>query len=274
MTKAFRFAVQAVPTEGAAWLATARRAEDLGYSTLLMPDGMQLLSSLPALAMAAGATTTLHVGTFVAASPLRPPRLAAWDAHALSVLSGGRFEFGIGTGRPEVVEQAVSLAGQPPTTGAQRLAQVEQAVDALRELDGDDHRTPVLIAAGGPKARRLAAAKADIVTLANGPLASRDETARLAAEVRDAAGSRANEIEFASPIFVVGDEAPPFALRFLQADWDTLVARDSLVILRGSPRQMADELQRRREVLGISYFTVNAMFTEQFAPVAELLAGR
>jgi alkanesulfonate monooxygenase SsuD/methylene tetrahydromethanopterin reductase-like flavin-dependent oxidoreductase (luciferase family) len=48
----------------------ARRAEELGYSSLLMPDGMQLLSPLLALALAEGATTSLHVGTFVLASPL------------------------------------------------------------------------------------------------------------------------------------------------------------------------------------------------------------
>lgn len=88
----FRFAVQATPRDAAQWLATARRAEELGYSTLLMPDGMQLPSPLPALALAAGATTTLHVGTFVLASPLRPPRLAAWDARSLSQMADGRFE--------------------------------------------------------------------------------------------------------------------------------------------------------------------------------------
>ena len=64
-----------------------------------MPDGTQLLSPLPALAVAAGATTALRVGTWVLASPLRPPLLAAWDAHSLSVLTGGRFDLGIGTGR-------------------------------------------------------------------------------------------------------------------------------------------------------------------------------
>jgi alkanesulfonate monooxygenase SsuD/methylene tetrahydromethanopterin reductase-like flavin-dependent oxidoreductase (luciferase family) len=53
----FRFAVQATPQEGEQWLATARQADELGYSTLLMPDGMQLMSPLPALALAAGATT-------------------------------------------------------------------------------------------------------------------------------------------------------------------------------------------------------------------------
>jgi alkanesulfonate monooxygenase SsuD/methylene tetrahydromethanopterin reductase-like flavin-dependent oxidoreductase (luciferase family) len=156
---------------------------------------------------------------------------------------------------------------------AQRLAMVGEAVDALRELDGD-HHTPVLIAAGGPKARGLAAAKADIVTIAHGPLISRDEIARLTADVREAAGSRADEIEFASPVFVVGDEPAPLALRFLQVEWATLVAHDSLMILRGSVQQMADELERRRETLGISYFSVNAMYIEEFAPVVELLAGR
>jgi hypothetical protein len=53
-----------------------------------------------------------------------------------------------------------------------------------------------------------------------------------------------------------------------------LTARDSLLILRGTPRQMADELLRRRDDLGISYSSVNAAFLNEFAPVIELLDGR
>jgi alkanesulfonate monooxygenase SsuD/methylene tetrahydromethanopterin reductase-like flavin-dependent oxidoreductase (luciferase family) len=262
-----------VPQDGASWLATATRAEKLGYSTLMVADGMHLPSPFPALALAAGATTTLRVATFVAASPLRPPRLAAWDAHTLSSLSDGRFEFGIGTGVPQVVEQSVQLVGLPPTSGAERLALAAQAIDALRELDGDKH-TPVLMAAGGPRARAMAAAKADIVTMAVGPLVGRDEIARLVAEVREAAGSRGDSIEFAAPVFAVGDEVPPpWIEQFLQADMAALTAHDSLMILPGTPRQMADELERRREALGISYVSVNAAYCEQFAPVVELLAG-
>src|SRR6266699_3578720 len=198
MTNAFRFAVQATPRDGDQWLATARRAEELGYSALLMPDGTQLLSPLPALALVAGATTSLHVGTWVLASPLRPPRLAAWDAHTLSALTGGRFEMGIGTGRPEVEEQSVRLLGRPAPDG-------------------------------------------------------RDEVARLVNEIRQTAADRTERIEFASPLFVVGDEAPPWVQRFLDADMAELTARDSLQILRGTPRQMADELQRRRDTVGTSY---------------------
>lgn len=271
--KPFRFAVQANPQDFAQWLATARRAEELGYATLLMADGMQLPSPMPSLALAAGATTSIHVGTFVLASPLRPPRLAAWDAHTLSELTGGRFEFGIGTGRPEVVAQSVQLAGQPETTGAQRLALAEQTIDALRELDGDRH-TPVLMAAAGPRARAVAAAKADIITVAAGPLTGRDVAARLTGEIRSMAGPRGDAIEFISPIFVVGDEVPPWMQRFLRADFADMVAADSLFILRGSPQRMADELRRRRDQIGLSYVSVNTAFIEQFAPVVELLAGK
>jgi len=272
-SKPFRFAVQGFPQGGDQWLALARRAEELGYSTLLMADGMQLPSPFPALALAAGATRSLRVGTFVAASPLRVPGLAAWDAHTLSTLTGGRFEFGIGTGRPEVTAQAARVTGQPPATGAERLALAERSIDELRALDGDGH-TPVLVAASGPKARALAAAKADIVTLATDPLASRDEIARLTAEIQTAAGERADLLEFITPIFVVGDDAPPWAVRFLQADVATLAAHDSLRLLRGTPAEMASELQRRRDTLSISYVSVNSAFIEQFAPVVELLSGR
>jgi probable F420-dependent oxidoreductase len=271
--KAFRFAVQAVPGDGEQWLAIARRAELLGYSTILMPDGMQLPSPLPALALAAGATTTLRVGAFVLASPLRAPRLAAWEAHTLSSLSGGRFEMGIGTGRPEAAQEAVQLLGQQPTTGAQRLAQVEQTIEDLRALDGE-HHTPVLMAAAGPKALAVAAAKADIVTLALGATASREDVAGRIAELEAAAGDRAGAIELMAPIFVIGDEAPLWAQRFLQADMATLIERESLLILRGTVREMADELERRRDRLGISYVSVNAAYIEPFAPVVELLAGR
>lgn len=129
------------------------------------------------------------------------------------------------------------------------------------------------MAAGGPRSRAVAAAKADIVTLSAGPLATRDEYRALADHVRALAAGRADDLEFASPVFVVGDEAPPWILRFTGTDMATLIAHDSLQILRGTPRQMADELLRRRDDLGISYFSVNTEFLKEFAPVIALLDG-
>jgi probable F420-dependent oxidoreductase len=268
----FRFGVIATPQQGSAkWRSTARRVSELGYSTLLMPDGLQLLSPFPSLAVAAS-VTDLRVGTFVLAGPLRPPRLAAWEAHSMSVLTEGRFELGIGTGRPAARQFAEQL-GLPYGSASERLDQVGNVIDHLRELDGSAH-TPVLMAAGGPKARALAAAKADIITLASGPLTTRHEIAQMVTEVRDQAGERADKIEFAMNLFVIGEQIPPWTEKFIGADVATLIAHDSLVMLRGSPTQMADELQRRRDELGVSYVCVNAEFFEQLAPVVDLLSGR
>lgn len=272
--KPFQFAVMAMPEDGKQWLGLARRAEDLGYTALYMADNLRIHAPMVSLALAAGATSALRVGTWVTASPLYHPRLTARDAHTLSALSGGRFDLGIGTGRPDVAEDAVNLLGQPRLKPSGRLALVEQTIDELRALDGDAH-TPVTIPAGGPKARALAAAKADRISLVGGPFAARTEVAALVAEVREQAGDRAGQIEFAAPVFVIGDgEAPSFVRQFLQTDAATLAERDSLMILRGSPQGMADELRRRRETIGYSYYVVNGAYVEEFAPVLELLSGR
>lgn len=269
----FRFAVMGAPLgDGESWLATARRAEELGYAALMSPDGPQLRDPLLALALAAGATG-LRVGTFVLAGPLRPARLAAWQAHSMTALTGGRFDFGIGAGLP-IFEQPVRDMGLPFGTPAERLAAVGQAVDRLRELDGTAQHTPVLMAAGGPKARALAAAKADIVTLGAPALLGRDEFAGLVADLAARAGDRAGEIELAMNLFVIGDEVPPEIARFVGADADQLKAADSLAMLHGTVTQMCDELQRRRELFGLCYVLVNAAFIESFAPVVERLAGR
>ena len=273
MTREFRFGVVATPQGGGAgWRAQVAKVADLGFSSLLMPDGLQLLSPFPSLAMAA-AISDLRVGTFVTATPLRPPRSTAWEAHSLSVLTGGRFELGLGTGIP-TVKEATQRLGLPYGSGSERLAQVEAVVEALRELDGDDLRTPVLIAAGGPKSRALAGRLADTVTLAVDPLTSIDDIERMADDVRAAAGDRAGELEFAMNLFIVGDEVPPEVARYIGYDVESLAAHDSLALLRGSVAEMADELTRRRERTGISFILVNATFCEQLAPVAAELSGR
>jgi probable F420-dependent oxidoreductase len=269
----FRFGVVATPHAGAAaWRELAVRAERLGFTSLLMPDGMQLLSPIPALALIAGATD-LRIGTFVLAAPLRPPASAAWEAHTLSVLTEGRFELGIGTGRPVVAEWTRDL-GLPYGSAAERLDQVAATIDRLRSLDGPERHTPVLVAAGGPRARALAAAKADIVTIAAGALVSRAEIAAQVADVRAQAGDRADELEFAMNVFVVGDRVPEHVQRYIGADAATLIANDALAMLRGTPTEMADELQRRRDECGFSYFAVNAEYLDALAPVVERLGGR
>lgn len=269
--KAFRFGVVAAAQEGGTkWRDTARRAEELGYSTLLTPDNLHLPTPTASLATAAAVTTRLRVGSFVLASPLRTARAAAWDAHSLTTLTDGRFELGLGTGLPLMRQQAEEL-GLPYGNGQERLDSISETVDHVRRLDGDAH-TPVLLAAGGPKARRLAAAKADIVTLAGSPLTSRAEFAGQVEEIRSAADGR--DIELAMNLFVIGDQVPPWVRDFIGVDAETLIEHDSLTMLRGSVDDMAAELERRRAELGVSYVSVNSAFIEEFAPVVARLSGK
>ena len=132
----FRFGVVApLRTDLPAWRDQVRRIADSGFSTLLMPD-VQQWQPAPGPTLAVAATLAdLRVGTWVYASPLRMPWSMAWEAHSLSVLTEGRFEMGIGTGRPGIEDELREL-GLPVVTPGERLSQVRDTVTSLRELDG------------------------------------------------------------------------------------------------------------------------------------------
>src|SRR3954469_21944962 len=152
MTRPFRFGVVApVRTDLPAWRDQVRRIADAGYSTLLMPDVPQWQPAPGPTPAPAAAVAPIRVGTWVYASPLRQPWLTAWEAHSLSMLTEGRFEMGLGTGRPGIEDELLDK-GQPVVSSGERLAQMRDAVAMLRELDGPSLHTPVVMAVRGPKA--------------------------------------------------------------------------------------------------------------------------
>ena len=127
MTRPFRFGVVApVATDLPTWRDRVRRIADSGYSTLLMPDVPQWQPTPgPTLAYAA-ALAGLRVGTWVYASPLRPAWNTAWEAHSLSVLTEGRFETGIGTGRPGIEDElravdSLAILPDDPVAAAEEI---------------------------------------------------------------------------------------------------------------------------------------------------------
>jgi alkanesulfonate monooxygenase SsuD/methylene tetrahydromethanopterin reductase-like flavin-dependent oxidoreductase (luciferase family) len=264
----FRFGVVApVRTEVPAWRDQVRRIADSGYSILLMPDVQQWQPApAPTLAVAAS-LADLRVGTWVYAAPLRAPWSVAWEAHSLSVLTEGRFEMGIGTGRPGMEEELRQL-GLPVTAPSERLSQVREAVGLLRDLDGADRRTPVVMAVRGPKAREMAAELADTVTFASMPDESRATIMRLAADFR-----AVRDVELALHVPVVGDAVSPF-MAPPDTDPAALRAADSLSILPTDPKAAAEEILRRREEGGFSYFVVGANAVDALAPVVGELTGR
>ncbi|HEY4017697.1 MAG TPA: LLM class flavin-dependent oxidoreductase, partial [Pseudonocardiaceae bacterium] len=136
--------------------ALARQVEDVGFNTLLMPDTVNVAAPFSALAAAAAVTTELRLGTFVLAAPLRPAAAIAWETASLDRLSDGRFELGLGAGRPDAAREA-ELFGLPFGTPGERVDRVADAVRAL----GDD-RPRIMIAAAGKRMLGLAGREADI----------------------------------------------------------------------------------------------------------------
>src|SRR5205809_6605602 len=100
----FRFGVQAsnvtnVASAAAEWATLARQVEDLGFSTLFLPDHFgDQFAPVPALMAAADATTDLRVGALVFDNDYKHPVVLAKEVATLDVLSGGRVEFGLGAG--------------------------------------------------------------------------------------------------------------------------------------------------------------------------------
>ncbi|MFJ4650506.1 LLM class flavin-dependent oxidoreductase [Nocardia sp. NPDC088792] len=268
MTRAFRFGVVApLRSDVATWRDRVRRIADSGYSTLLVPDFPQLQPAPGPMLATAAALTDLRVGTWVYASPLRPAWLAAWEAHSLSLLTEGRFEMGIGTGRPGIEDELrdKGMPAVPPPS--ERLAQVRETIERLRDLDGPDRHTPVAMAVIGPKARALAAEVADTVTFVLGDQ-PRGEVARLAGEFRTR-----SDAELALAVPVIGKAVAPHMAR---PDTDTaaLHVADAMTVLPDDPVAAAEEIQRRREEMGFSYFIFGADFADRFAPIVAELAGR
>jgi len=263
-----RFGVVApITTDLPTWRDQLRGLADSGYSTILMPDVPQWQPAPgPALAVAA-TITDLRVGTWVYASPVRPAWSTAWEAHSLSVLTDGRFEMGIGTGRPGIADQLREL-GLPVVPASQRSGQVREVVTALRELDGSALHTPVVMAVAGPKAQALAAELADTVTFVMPQIEKRAETML---RVRQFDNGRSLELALHVP--VIGDSVAPF---MAGPDTDTAAVRaaDSLAYLPSDPSAAAEEIQRRREEIGFSYFVFGADVAGALAPVVAELAGR
>lgn len=86
-SRLFRFGLVAAQGRTAdEWASLANRVENLGYSSLLVPDTIHILASNVACAVAATATSTLHVGPYVLSAPNRSPGQVALEAASLTTL--------------------------------------------------------------------------------------------------------------------------------------------------------------------------------------------
>ncbi|HZD03148.1 MAG TPA: TIGR03621 family F420-dependent LLM class oxidoreductase [Actinomycetes bacterium] len=237
----FRFGVVGESIRsGEQLLATARRAEDLGYSTLVLRDHFvgepfgDQLAPLVALTAAASATRTLRIGTQVLDNDYRHPVLLAKEAATLDVLSGGRLELGIGAGW---LREEYDLAGMPFAAAGVRVSRLEESLEVLKGLFSGSAFTfrgahyqvnglasfprpaqrphpPMLVGAGSRRMLGIAGRHADIVGILpkalpdgtiSGDLSERSPqaVARKVEWVRQAAGERFGAVELSMMVSVI-----------------------------------------------------------------------
>jgi probable F420-dependent oxidoreductase len=298
MTRPFRFGIVAGQLGSAAdWTAKARRAEALGYASLVVPDTVgRTPSPLPALAVAAAVTSRLRVGPYVLANDYRNPVLLARECATLDVLTAGRFELGLGAGRPNAGDdyRKLGLSLDPPGTRVDRLT---EALSIVKRLLGGETvsfggryyqvesaeafprpiqqpRPPILVAAAAPRLLALAAREADIVAVAGRPDEPEASIKQKIEQLRQAAGERFEQLELNVNLMAVGQDIHPQALAYLGLTADQVRGSDSPFLLLGGLDEMCARLLTRRRTLGYSYVLVSEAFMESFAPVVAALAGQ
>src|ERR671934_1211310 len=158
-------------------VALTKRAEAAGFTYGWLFDSHVLWKEpYPLLTLMAQSTTRMRLGTCVTNPATREPSVTASLLATLQLLSGGRFDLGIGRG-----DSARRVLGKPPTT----LAVLEETTKVIRDLAegrpvtyedaslrldwAPRHRLPVWVAGYGPKALEVTARIADgaIIQLAD-----------------------------------------------------------------------------------------------------------
>src|SRR5712691_1976430 len=305
--RAFRFGVACAWGDSRHdWREKARKAEQLGYATFLVPDHLQdHFAPVPALLAAADATTTIRIGSHVFANDFRHPVLLAKEAATLDLLSDGRFELGLGAGYLRAEYEQAGLAFASPGV---RVGRLEEAIRLIKQLLREGPMTftgthytvtdlpglpkpvqqphpPILMGGGGPRLLALAAREADIVSVV---LRSRtdgsglDRTdfaaasmARKVMQVQAAAGERWTTLELSTLIQrAVVTEDPYTPATQLGERWGLPPEQvlESPFVLLGTVAQLCEVLHARREQYGLSYIVVFEPSMDAFAPVVARLA--
>jgi alkanesulfonate monooxygenase SsuD/methylene tetrahydromethanopterin reductase-like flavin-dependent oxidoreductase (luciferase family) len=269
---ALRFAVVATPTGGGrGWARQAARLEEDGWDALLVPDTLATASPVPALAAAAAVTERIRLRTWVLAAPLRTAAATVREARALQELSDGRFEAGLGAGRPQAEHEAAAL-GVPWPSAAERIEQVQGAVTAVRA--GVRPVPPVAIAAAGPRMTAAAAAAVtasdagpdDRIVIALPPTADEQALSATAARVHEAAGRR---VRLSLAFVSVGGQVSPAFARWGGSDAAELVTSRAAGVLPPDPDEALAVLRERADRLGIDEVVLAVDLAAAAAPLLQ-----
>jgi len=302
----FRFSLHsAVATSMTAWRERARSAEGLGYSAIYVTDHFDTqFGPLVAMAIAAEATKTLHVGTLVLNNDLRNPVVLAKEIATLGLAAEGRIEIGLGAGWLRSDYHETGIEQDEPRVRIDRLAEslaimkslwsdeetnfegVHYTVRGARCEPRPDSSPTIIVGGGSRRILALAAQQAHTVgvntSLASGQKgddiagqATFDHYDRCLGWVRDAAGDRfaSLEIQIAAVAAMIVDtrRAALRSAKMLGFPGDD--ALDLPVLLIGTPDELCERLIERRQRWGFSNVVVPDHAMESFAPIVARLAG-
>ncbi len=289
-------------------VASARRAEELGYHGISLPDHLdEQCGPLVGLSAAAAATSGLALTHLVLANDYRHPVVLAKELATLDLLSRGRLEFGIGAGWQTSDYQRAGITKDRAGVRIERLAEAIKVLkgcfaDGPFDFNGNHYRIEALdsqpkpyrrphprliVAGGGPKVLTLAAQVADIVGInfdlragaigaEIGPTGSTEATERKFAVIREAAGDRIDSIEIQTRVHFAAVTDDRDGLIAAMAPGFMITAEDAVTmphVLCGTIEQMTDTVRTWRDRWGISYLTWSADAMEPLAPLVEQLAG-
>lgn len=205
-----RFGHFLIPMADADPIATAVECErlDLDYVGIQdHPYQRRFLDTFALLAAIAAATTRIRVFPDVACLPLRPPAVLAKTSASIDVLSGGRFELGLGAG---AFWEAIEAYGGATLGPGESLHALEEAIEVIRlvwsgerglRFRGDHyhlagahsgpvppHRIEIWLGVNGPRALTLTGRLADgwVPSMRGDPSRLAEQTSHLDEAARSA----------------------------------------------------------------------------------------
>jgi len=232
----------------------------------------------------------------------------AKEAATLDILSGGRFELGLGAGWMTTDYEQSGIELDPPGVRVDRMVEGLAVIKGMfaegpfsfsgkhYTIDGLDGLPkpltrpgpPILIGGGGKRVLSIAAREADIVGInpnmksgVVGPDAAADAVAtsvdRKVGWIREAAGDRFDDLELNCLTFmtIITDDRSGLAEKLAPVFGiePAEVAHLPHAFL-GTVDEICEDLEARRDRWGLSYFVVQGDGMEALAPVVARMAGR
>jgi probable F420-dependent oxidoreductase len=305
--KPFRFGITLFPalSDRRGWIDEVKRAEAAGFTVVTVSDHFRGSGGVFAPLIAAyDAAPKMRIGTLVLNNDFWHPSLLAREVITADVLTDGAFELGLGAGWDEPDYMAIGLERSSPGERIERLDEALQVLDQAfsgRAVDfhgkhysvsgepwprAKQAHIPLLIGGGSPRILKLAARRADIVSLhrylqkgvaESWAVEKLDATTERVGWIKEAAGERYAEIEIHAIILRAMETHRREHAAVELGKPNGLAAEQILAsphYLAGTTDEMVDTLIERRDRWNLNYLTlVGTKDIEAFAPVVARLSG-